>query len=75
MSDIIKNTLFRFSFFQYVAFLLVILVFEIAITVVGFGLQNDAAREIRTPMVQSLQQYEARREVAVIWDDLQMGVS
>ncbi|XP_047528169.1 leukocyte surface antigen CD53-like [Vanessa atalanta] len=57
----------------YVVLLLVILIFEITITVLGFGLQNDAANEIRSPMSQSLQLYESRRENAVVWDDLQMG--
>ncbi|XP_045445812.1 leukocyte surface antigen CD53-like [Melitaea cinxia] len=57
----------------YVALLLVILIFEIVITVLGFGLQNDATTEIRSTMAESLRMYESRREVAVVWDNLQMG--
>lgn len=41
----------------------------------GFSLQNDAASEIRSPMSQSLQLYETRMEIAVVWDELQMDVS
>lgn len=44
-------------------------------TVVAFGLKNDAVSEIRAPMIQSVQFYETRRDVAKLWDDLQMEVS
>ncbi|CAH2086798.1 unnamed protein product [Euphydryas editha] len=57
----------------YVALLVVILIFEIIITVLGFSLQNDATREIRSTMSESLQMYESRIEVSTVWDNLQMG--
>ncbi|XP_072943627.1 uncharacterized protein [Epargyreus clarus] len=56
----------------YIALLLVVLVFEIAITITGYGLRSGAATEIRDTMLQSLAQYRNRIEVAKIWDDLQM---
>uniref|UniRef100_A0A2A4IXZ8 Tetraspanin n=1 Tax=Heliothis virescens TaxID=7102 RepID=A0A2A4IXZ8_HELVI len=57
----------------YVVLLLVTLVFEIAMVITAFSLSNDAATEIRTPMLQSLQQYGTRLEITKMWDDLQMG--
>ncbi|XP_063821519.1 tetraspanin-9-like [Ostrinia nubilalis] len=57
----------------YVSLTLVILVFEMAIVITSFGLRNDASSEIRTTMLSSLQQYENRREVAILWDNLQIG--
>ncbi|CAG5011806.1 unnamed protein product [Parnassius apollo] len=57
----------------YVMLLVAILVFEISMTIVAFGLKNDASSEIRTPMIQSLQLYESRLDIAKMWDDLQMG--
>ncbi|KPJ07930.1 CD63 antigen [Papilio machaon] len=56
----------------YVVLLLTTLVFEIVMTVVAFGLKNDAVSEIRAPMIQSVQFYETRRDIAKLWDDLQM---
>ncbi|CAG4907728.1 unnamed protein product [Colias eurytheme] len=57
----------------YAAFMLVVLIFEMSITIVAFGLRNDAVAEIRNPMAQSLSLYESRREVAKLWDDMQMA--
>ncbi|XP_041977761.1 CD63 antigen-like [Aricia agestis] len=57
----------------YVGLLLVILLFEISITIMGFTLREDGVSEIRSTMATSLQQYETRSDVAVIWDELQMG--
>ncbi|CAB3234638.1 unnamed protein product [Arctia plantaginis] len=55
----------------YVIVLLVILVFEIAITIVGYALSDDSVSEIRTTMAESLQLYGTKIEVAQIWDNLQ----
>lgn len=52
-----------------------LLIFEIAIIIVAFGLYNDASSDIRSPMSQSIQYYETRIEVARTWDNLQMDVS
>ncbi|KPJ00102.1 CD63 antigen [Papilio xuthus] len=60
------------TIYWYVVLLLTTLVFEIAMTVVAFGLKNDAVSEIRAPMIQSVQFYETRRDIAKLWDDLQM---
>ncbi|OWR47200.1 hypothetical protein KGM_200167 [Danaus plexippus plexippus] len=57
----------------YVVLLFVILVFEIAITTLGFNLQNDASRIIRRPMTQTLQLYGNRSEINITWDNLQSG--
>ncbi|XP_039747323.1 leukocyte surface antigen CD53-like [Pararge aegeria] len=56
----------------YVALLVVILIFEITITVLGFELQNKAVSEIRRPMIESMQQY-GKMDVSIAWDNLQMG--
>ncbi|CAH2074534.1 unnamed protein product, partial [Iphiclides podalirius] len=56
----------------YVTLLLAILVLEISMTIAAFGLRNDASSEIRAPMIQSLQLYEVRLDIARIWDDMQM---
>ncbi|XP_050665161.1 leukocyte surface antigen CD53-like [Leptidea sinapis] len=57
----------------YVVLMLAVFILEITITIMAFGLQNGAVSEIRPTMVQSIQLYETRREVARTWDDLQMG--
>ncbi|KAJ0180321.1 hypothetical protein K1T71_003725 [Dendrolimus kikuchii] len=57
----------------YVLLLLIVLIFEIIIVVLCYGLRNDAASEIRSTMLQSLQLYTTRLDIAKIWDDLQMG--
>ncbi|XP_038215641.1 tetraspanin-1-like [Zerene cesonia] len=57
----------------YAVFMLAILIFEMSITIVAFGLRKDAVAEIRTPMAQSLNLYESRREIARLWDDMQMS--
>ncbi|PZC81541.1 hypothetical protein B5X24_HaOG212465 [Helicoverpa armigera] len=57
----------------YVVLLLVTLIFEISMMITAFKLSNDAATEIRTPMLQSLQLYNNRLDITKMWDDLQMG--
>ncbi|KAM3961758.1 23 kDa integral membrane protein [Aphomia sociella] len=57
----------------YVLLLIVVLVFELSIVIVSHGLKSDPASNIRTTMVQTLQLYGSRRDIAVLWDDLQMG--
>ncbi|KAL0841816.1 hypothetical protein ABMA28_014061 [Loxostege sticticalis] len=57
----------------YVILTLIVLIFELAIVITSFGLRNGASTEIRSTMTASRQQYEVRREVAVLWDNLQMG--
>ncbi|XP_047021530.1 leukocyte surface antigen CD53-like isoform X2 [Helicoverpa zea] len=61
------------SILQYVVLLLVTLIFEISMMITAFKLSNDAATEIRTPMLQSLQLYNNRLDITKMWDDLQMG--
>ncbi|XP_037869114.1 leukocyte surface antigen CD53 [Bombyx mori] len=56
----------------YVMLSIVVLVFEIVIIIIAFALSNDAVSEIRAPMLQSHQLYESRRDIARLWDDLQM---
>ncbi|KAG6442157.1 hypothetical protein O3G_MSEX002204 [Manduca sexta] len=56
----------------YCGLLVLVLIFEIAIVIVSYGLKNDATSAIRSPMLQTLQLYESRRDIAKIWDDLQM---
>ncbi|XP_052737803.1 leukocyte surface antigen CD53-like [Bicyclus anynana] len=57
----------------YVVLLVIILIFEITITVLGFQLQNKVSREIQRPMSQSIDQYGLNMNVNVAWDNLQMG--
>lgn len=64
-----------FNLFQYVALLLVILIFEMSITIAAFKLKDEATTEIRATMVASVQLYESRRDVARIWDELHRDVS
>lgn len=56
----------------YVGLLVTVLIFEIAMCVVGYGLYNDAISEITPIMRNSVQLYMTRTDVAVMWDDLQM---
>ncbi|XP_045515244.1 leukocyte surface antigen CD53-like [Pieris brassicae] len=57
----------------YAALMVVIFVFEMTITIIAFDLRNSSATAIRTPMVESMNLYEARRDIARLWDDLQMS--
>ncbi|KOB75323.1 Tetraspanin, partial [Operophtera brumata] len=57
----------------YVILLLVVLVFEIAIVIAAFSLKNDAPTVIRATMLESLQLYSTRLDIAKLWDDLQMA--
>lgn len=52
-----------------------VLVFEVAMIIVGYRLSGNAASDIRAPMVESVKLYETRVEVAQMWDDLQTEVS
>lgn len=60
---------------QYVIVLLVILVFETAITIVAFALNADSVNEITTTMAESLQRYGSQREISQLWDNLHREVS
>lgn len=62
------------NFLQYVILLLVVLVFEISMVIVAFGLKGNAASEIQSTMRDSLNQYGSQWQVTKIWDELQMEV-
>ncbi|XP_053624396.1 tetraspanin-9-like [Plodia interpunctella] len=57
----------------YVALLLAILVFEISAAVVSLKLKSNASSEIRASMQHAQLLYETRREITILWDDMQMG--
>ncbi|CAK1552581.1 unnamed protein product [Leptosia nina] len=57
----------------FAAFMVIIFIFEMTITIMAFGLRNDASNAIRAPMVQSLNLYGTKKDIARLWDDLQMG--
>ncbi|KAI8430754.1 hypothetical protein MSG28_000922 [Choristoneura fumiferana] len=58
----------------YVALLLVILIFEMSITIAAFKLKDEATSAIRAPMVASIQLYESRRDIARLWDELHRDI-
>ncbi|KAL4714072.1 hypothetical protein ACJJTC_008426 [Scirpophaga incertulas] len=58
---------------SYVVLSLAMLIFDVAAVIVAYGLKNDVVSEIRGAMSGTIQLYEQRREIAVTWDNLQMG--
>ncbi|XP_059060704.1 leukocyte surface antigen CD53-like [Achroia grisella] len=57
----------------YVVLLIIVLIFEMSVVIVSYGLKNNAASEIRATMEESRQLYGSRREITIIWDDMQMN--
>ncbi|RVE54768.1 hypothetical protein evm_000535 [Chilo suppressalis] len=56
---------------QYVVVSAVVLIFEVALVTVSYGLWNNVATLIRTPMTQTRLLYGERIEVNAAWDRLQ----
>ncbi|XP_052756294.1 leukocyte surface antigen CD53-like [Galleria mellonella] len=57
----------------YVILLIVVLIFEMSIVIASYGLKNNAVSEIRTTMEETRQLYGSRKEITVLWDELQMN--